>query len=172
MLGDAMSHRGIPLDIVLGPDATRDADKLRDLTECLLANEYTVGTVALWPDVFKHWLTSQAYAPPLSSLEYGSRVHEFLSDETSGMSFANDIVFDKRFRIIRSRIHTFFRGEVAAGLDPQVGLDAMRSVQQCTDMSGLDAFPFCESFATDWAEIGMLRLTLIVVSTSSLHNYM
>ena len=40
--------------------------------------------------------------------------------------------------------------------EPQVGLDAMLSVQQCTDQSGLDAFPFCENFATDWAENDVL----------------
>jgi|EP01046_Picozoa_sp_COSAG06_P012404 hypothetical protein len=171
MLGAPMSHRSIPLDIILGPDATRDTGKLRDLTECLLANEFTVGTITPpWFDVFAHWLANHGHTSPLTASEYAVRVQAFLSDETgNGLAFVNDVILDDDGHIVRSRMHTYFDGEVAAGLDPQTGLDAMRSVQQCTDESGLDAFPFCEYFATDWAEIGASCLPLHTMRVACTH---
>eukprot|EP01052_Picozoa_sp_SAG31_P021042 SAG31_NODE_1608_length_7760_cov_3.045425_2_plen_924_part_00 len=165
MRGEPMSHRGIPVDIILGPDATRDADGLQKLIECLKSNEYITGTPRPWSAAFKLWLMQEKIEFPTGRVEYDARVLDFIAGET-GAAFENDVIFSNE-RIVRSRMHAYFRGDLTLQ-GPQAGLDAMLSVQQCTDDSALDAFPFCEMFATDWAEISELATHFCPFSSNRL----
>ena len=157
-------HRTSAIDIVFrgSTDYSASAAEIATLRTCVEASNFTTGTVTSWTDQFEGWRVASGVAVPASVAEFDELVKVWLEQPNTPPAVAADIAWDEAGeRIIASRMHArHFGAALISG--PQDGLDAMASMQRCTDASSLDAFPFAALYATDFAEIEVLIPTIWV----------